>query len=90
MHENSAKLACAVCAQIKVKSKSKEKIEFSLVWNMPIISFIGNQKSYKRYTLKTAWSFLDSLLSFKIDFILTQADFIRAIFQIQMKTRLSI
>ena len=46
--KKNSKLAIAVCAQIKVKAGSREIIEFCLVWNMPNISFAGNQKQYKR------------------------------------------
>lgn len=43
------KLNIAVCVQVKVKAMSTEKIDFSLVWNMPKISFIGEKKVYKKY-----------------------------------------
>ena len=40
----------AVCVNIKIKPFSKEKINFSLVWNMPNISFSGDrEKIFKRF-----------------------------------------
>ncbi|CAF1008695.1 unnamed protein product, partial [Brachionus calyciflorus] len=45
----NGKLAIAVAVQIKLKAHSREKIEFSLVWNMPKVSFHNNQKSYKKF-----------------------------------------
>lgn len=43
-------MAIAVCVNIKVKPFSKENIEFSLVWNMPNISFPGDsEKIFNRY-----------------------------------------
>ena len=50
LHSNfpSSKLAIAVCAQVKVKANSKEKIEFSLVWHMPEIYFGDRKQMYKR------------------------------------------
>ena len=38
----TAKLAIAVCVNVKVKANSQEKIDFSLVWNMPKIHFNEN------------------------------------------------
>ncbi|RNA02073.1 non-lysosomal glucosylceramidase, partial [Brachionus plicatilis] len=43
------KLAIAVCVQIKVPAHSKDRIEFALVWNMPNVSFVNNQKKYKKF-----------------------------------------
>lgn len=42
-------MAIAVCATIKIKPLSKSKIEFSLVWNMPVVKFGDSLVSYKRF-----------------------------------------
>lgn len=42
-------MSIAVCAQIKVKAGSKGNVEFSLVWNMPNISFTSNTIKYKKF-----------------------------------------
>ena len=43
-----SKLAVAVCVKVHIKAKSSEKIDFSLVWNMPNIRFNDESKLYKR------------------------------------------
>lgn len=49
------KLASAVCAQVKVLENSNENIDFSLVWNMPVICFnsknseVGARIEYNRF-----------------------------------------
>lgn len=42
-------LGCAVCSQTTVASQSEIDLEFSLVWDMPKINFVGNKKQYWRY-----------------------------------------
>ncbi len=42
-------LGVAVCVQTTVKAKSTEKVEFSLVWDMPVVWFVGKRRTYKRY-----------------------------------------
>lgn len=55
LQNDREKLATAVCAQIKLKSQSKENVDFSLVWNMPNVSFstsrmnTSERLSYKRF-----------------------------------------
>ncbi len=43
-----SKLNIAVCVQVTVKAESKENIDFSLVWNMPNVTFYEKQKTYKK------------------------------------------
>ena len=47
--KKASKLCIAVCVKVKVKAMSSETIDFSLVWNMPRVSFVGNQKTYNKY-----------------------------------------
>lgn len=53
-HEaENLELAIAVCATLKIKPLSKESVLFSLVWNMPHISFPQNkEKVHKRFYTK--------------------------------------
>ncbi len=46
--KKNGRLAIAVCAKIKINAHSTEKIDFSLVWNMPNVCFFENRVTYKR------------------------------------------
>jgi non-lysosomal glucosylceramidase len=48
----SSKLSVAVCVKINVKANSSESIKFSLVWNMPKVSFRNPKNVYTRYYTK--------------------------------------
>lgn len=42
-------MACGIAAKATLKPASSEKIEMSLVWHMPNVTFPENSKPYRRF-----------------------------------------
>uniref|UniRef100_A0A1B6DSU6 Non-lysosomal glucosylceramidase n=1 Tax=Clastoptera arizonana TaxID=38151 RepID=A0A1B6DSU6_9HEMI len=42
-------LACAVCAKVQAKTNETSDIEFTLVWDMPVIKFSSKTRNFTRY-----------------------------------------
>lgn len=43
------KIACALCIKTKINSNKSDKIDISLVWNMPQVKFPNGSKVYNRF-----------------------------------------
>lgn len=45
-------MACAVASQVTIKPQEAEDMEFSLVWDMPVVSFPGKMRKYHKFYTK--------------------------------------
>lgn len=45
-------MGCAIAAQVSLPPSAKIDLEYTLVWNMPVVNFLGKQVSYKKFYSK--------------------------------------